>query len=319
MTTPTKPVEVVLYNPTWPQMFEEEAALIQQSLGENCLAVHHIGSTSVPGLAAKPIIDIVPVVRDIAQVDQTTEKMETLGYAAKGEFGMLFRRFFQKNMPQAAYNVHVFEEGNSEIDRHLKFRDWMRNHSEDRDAYAALKQTLAEKFSQNMLGYCSGKDAFVAAIDVKAGAKGLRIVEALTDREWAAAKSFRQREFFDKASIDDPYTWTFDHPDHVHLILYKGAAIVGYAHIQLWPESRAAIRIIVIDESVRNQGLGEHFLTQCERWLRTQGRISLHTESSPAAKRFYDKQGYTLIPFNDPDGYEGGPEDIPMGKRLVRQ
>ncbi len=317
MSIHSKPIEVVPYNPTWPQMFEEEATLIRQALGENCLAVHHIGSTSIPGLAAKPIIDIIPVVRDITQVDQTTEKIEALGYDAKGEFGMLFRRFFQKDTPQEAYNVHVFEEENPEIDRHLKFRDWMRTHPEDRDAYAALKQNLAEQFSHDRMGYCFGKDAFVASIDVKAGATGLRIVRALSDKEWTAVKTFRQREFFDKAGIEEPYAWTFNHPDHVHLVLYKGAAIVGYAHIQLWPENRAAIRIIVIDKAVRNQGLGGHFLTQCERWLGMQGYLSLHTEASPTAKRFYDKQNYERMPFNDPDGYEGVPEDIPMGKRLV--
>ena len=316
MTTRTKPIEVVPYDPAWPQVFETEAILITHALGENCLAVHHIGSTSVPGLAAKPIIDIVPAVRDITQVDQVAEKMKNLGYAVKGEHGMLFRRYFQKDTPQGSYNVHVFESENSEVVRHLKFRDWMRSHPEDRDAYAALKQNLAAQFPHDMMGYCFGKDAFVAAIDEKAGATGSRLVRALSHKEWTAAKAFRQREFFDKVSIEDPYAWPFDHPDHVHLIFYQDAGIVGYAHLQLWPENRAAIRIIVIDEAFRNQGLGEHFLTQCERWLWTQGIKSLHTESSPAAKRFYEKQNYELMPFNDPHGYEGGPEDIPMGKRL---
>src|SRR5436190_21363500 len=92
----TRKIEVVPYNPAWPQLFEEEAAKIKQALGENCIAVHHIGSTAVPGLSTKPILDMSPVVLDIMRVDQATPSMRSLGYEAKGEFGMLFRRFFTK-------------------------------------------------------------------------------------------------------------------------------------------------------------------------------------------------------------------------------
>src|SRR5580698_1970268 len=86
-------IEVVPYNPEWPQMFEAEAALIKKALGDNCIAIHHIGSTSIPGLSAKPIIDILPVVKDILKVD--AKPIEALGYQAKGENGMAFRRYFQ--------------------------------------------------------------------------------------------------------------------------------------------------------------------------------------------------------------------------------
>ena len=89
-------VEVVSYNPEWPLMFEIESSLIKQALGSNCLAVHHIGSTSIPGLNAKPIIDILPVVKNILDVDASTEAMEKLGYDVKGEYGIAFRRYFQK-------------------------------------------------------------------------------------------------------------------------------------------------------------------------------------------------------------------------------
>ncbi|CDZ81906.1 dephospho-CoA kinase/protein folding accessory domain-containing protein [Candidatus Rubidus massiliensis] len=87
-------VKVVSYDPKWPLMFEAEAALIKQALGSNCLAVHHIGSTSIPGLSAKPIIDILPVVKNILEVDASTEAMENLGYDVKGEYGIAFRRYF---------------------------------------------------------------------------------------------------------------------------------------------------------------------------------------------------------------------------------
>lgn len=116
--------------------------------------------------------------------------------------------------------------------------------------------------------------------------------------------------------MEDPYTWTFDHKDHVHLVLYKGTNIVGYAHIQFWPENRAALRIIVIDESLRGQGLGGQFLSLCERWLKQKGFTVLQTQASPKAYPFYLKYGYNEIPFNDPDGYESDPQDTDMGKVL---
>jgi GrpB-like predicted nucleotidyltransferase (UPF0157 family)/GNAT superfamily N-acetyltransferase len=312
----TEIVKVVPYDAEWPLMFEAEAKLIQHALGNNCIAIHHIGSTAVSGLNAKPIIDILPVVKDILQVDPAIPAMEKLGYESKGEYGILFRRYFQKSINNRTHNVHVFEQGNPDIERHLKFRDWMRTHSKDREAYGALKAELALKFPNDILRYCLGKDAFVADIDTKTGFDGLRMVQALTDREWEATRQLRQKYFFDRIPIDDPYTWTFNHPQHIHLVLYKVANIIGYAHIQLWPENRAALRIIVIDEPYRNKGIGSEFLKGCERWLSHQNISKLLVQSSPDAYKFYCNNGYIKMPFNDPDGHESDPRDIEVGKEL---
>jgi GrpB-like predicted nucleotidyltransferase (UPF0157 family) len=89
-------IEVVEYNPNWPELFETEAKRIKEALGNNCIEIHHIGSTSIPRLSAKPVIDILPVVRDIREVDKTNKAMESLGYEAKGENGIAFRRYFRK-------------------------------------------------------------------------------------------------------------------------------------------------------------------------------------------------------------------------------
>jgi len=86
----TRKIEVVEYDPSWPELFEVEAERIKQALGHNCIRIHHIGSTSIPGLSAKPVIDMLPVVRDIQEVDKATKAMESLGYEAKGEYGMAF-------------------------------------------------------------------------------------------------------------------------------------------------------------------------------------------------------------------------------------
>lgn len=119
-----------------------------------------------------------------------------------------------------------------------------------------------------------------------------------------------------KAGLSDPYTWTFTHDAHVHFVLYQGVEIIGYAHVQLWPKERAALRIIVIDEARRNHRYGSQFLTLCEKWLKNQGYQSLHIESSPDALKFYRNNGYIDMSFNDPDGYEGDARDTAVGKIL---
>lgn len=145
--------------------------------------------------------------------------------------------------------------------------------------------------------------------------------------EWQTAKTYRQKYFFDKVPVSDPYTWTFNHQDHQHFVLYNNAEIIGYAHIQLWPEHRAAIRIIVIDEKERRKGSGKWFIEKIEAGLKESGFNSLHAESSPSALGFYTTLGYTAMPFNDPacptkfeerrrNGYEGGAEDVAVGKIL---
>src|SRR4051812_13064440 len=103
----------------------------------------------------------------------------------------------------------------------------------------------------------------------------LLINNCSTDAEWASAKNFRQKYFFDPQNINDPYTWTFNHPQHKHFVLYQGTEIIGYAHIQLWSDARAAIRIIVIDEAKRNNNFGSQFLVLCESRLKTEGYKSI--------------------------------------------
>lgn len=99
-------------------------------------------------------------------------------------------------------------------------------------------------------------------------------------------------------------------------LFYKNSEIIGYVHLQLWPEERAALRIIVIDKRFRHLGFGTQFLQLCERWLRHRGYKKLLIQSSKEAYRFYSKHGYTEMPFNDPDGYETDPRDIGIGKLL---
>lgn len=127
---------------------------------------------------------------------------------------------------------------------------------------------------------------------------------------------FEISTFFEPQDLEDPYPWTFHHEEHAHLILYQGAEIMGYAHIQFWPNGRAAIRIIVVDENQRNQSLGSQFLALIGQWLKASGINSIHAESRESSLRFYLKNGYTAMPFDDPANHSSDSSDIPLGKVL---
>jgi GNAT superfamily N-acetyltransferase len=144
----------------------------------------------------------------------------------------------------------------------------------------------------------------------------IRLVKCVHDNEWDFTKKLRNKYFFDPLAIKDLYTWTFDHKEHAHFILYQDDTMTGYAHIQLWPDHRAALRIIVIDEPYKNHGLGSKFLNLCERWLNKKDIKSLHVEARPDTIQFYRKNDYIEMPFNDPRGEPPCVHDLAMGKML---
>jgi len=155
-------VRVVPHDPAWKGVFEREAAALRSALGDEVLAVHHIGSTSVPGLRAKPTIDVLIEVGEIGKLDPLEPEITEGGYEAWGEYGIPGRRFFTKDRgPDPLCNVHVFEAGSPEVERHLAFRDHLIQHPETARAYGDLKEDLAEKFPTDMEAYMDGKDSFI--------------------------------------------------------------------------------------------------------------------------------------------------------------
>jgi len=146
--------------------------------------------------------------------------------------------------------------------------------------------------------------------------KNLSVKRMTTSQEREVAIDLRQKYFFDRAQVRDPYLWTFDDQEHVHLVLYQGSDIVGYAHVQLWPDARAAIRIIVVDEKFRKKGLGKTLLIACEKMIRENGVRVLQAEAHPDSLLFYKSLGYFEMPFNDPAGELTHPNDIAVGKML---
>ncbi len=157
------------YNPIWAEMFESESEKIRWILGDNCVAIHHIGSTAVPNLAAKPIIDIMPIVKSLDAVDQVAAAFEEIGYEYLGEFGIPGRRYLRKGGDERTHQIHIFLNGDAKnIDRHIAFRDYMKTHDNERNEYAMLKMRLAQQFPYDIDGYCDGKEAFVKSREQKA-------------------------------------------------------------------------------------------------------------------------------------------------------
>lgn len=161
-------VEVKSFSERWSLDFEEEATVLQAIFGEKMIEIHHIGSTSVHSLSAKPIIDIMPVVKDISQVDRYDGKMAGIGYEAKGENGIAGRRYFQKGGDERTHHVHIYEDGSQEIYRHLAFRNFLRAHSEKAKAYGNLKEKLAQQFPYDIDSYINGKAELAAHIEREA-------------------------------------------------------------------------------------------------------------------------------------------------------
>jgi len=160
---------VANYDENWVHLFHEEADQIRQILKDELIDIHHIGSTAVPNLKAKPIIDIMPVVADIQIIDSFNAKMIEIGYEPLGELGIKGRRYFRKGGENRTHQVHMFQYDNTyEIERHLAVRDYLRSHAQDVIDYGNLKEQLAIQFPKDIEGYSDGKNDFVQSLERKA-------------------------------------------------------------------------------------------------------------------------------------------------------
>jgi GrpB-like predicted nucleotidyltransferase (UPF0157 family) len=159
----TGPIQIVDYNPDWSQLFEREAERIQAVLGDWILLLEHVGSTSVLGLAAKPIIDLLLVVDDSADEPSYVPALEAAGYVLRvRESDWYEHRMFKG--PDTDINLHVFSLGCLEIDRMLLFRNWLRSNASDRQLYECTKYELARlewKYTQN---YADAKTEIIEEI-----------------------------------------------------------------------------------------------------------------------------------------------------------
>jgi GrpB-like predicted nucleotidyltransferase (UPF0157 family) len=164
------PVYLAEYDPSWPVLFEREAARIRTVLGDRVRLLEHVGSTSVPGLAAKPIIDILLAVPDSSDETAYVPPMEAAGYVLRIREPEWFEHRLLKG-PDTLVNIHVFTTGSPEIARMLAFRDWLRSHDDERLLYERTKHELAARDWKYVQHYADAKSAVVEGIIGRALAK----------------------------------------------------------------------------------------------------------------------------------------------------
>ena len=162
-------IDVVEHDPGWKVQFEVEAAIWRRLIGHDVVAIHHVGSTAIPRICAKPIIDLLVVVRDIERVDEFNEELTSRGYIPRGEYGIPGRRFFIKGtQTHRTHHIHVYEAGSPEIARHVEFRDYLNAHPEEAQEYSRLKEALANAYRHNIEAYMAGKDEFIKEVQERA-------------------------------------------------------------------------------------------------------------------------------------------------------
>jgi GrpB-like predicted nucleotidyltransferase (UPF0157 family) len=173
------------YDPRWPEMFETERALIQAAIGEWAYAIEHVGSTAIPGIAAKPIIDVGVALERLTDALKCITPLVALGYECLGEFGIPERIYFRKvtDTPSPGqmttdkigrtHQIHMYQKDHHQFIWHIAFRNYLRAHEDARDEYESLKRKLAVAHAGNTEAYADAKSEFVQSILRRAGVPAL--------------------------------------------------------------------------------------------------------------------------------------------------
>lgn len=236
---------LVFHDDNWKNLYDAEVELIKKNQGENFVEIHHIGSTAIEKIYAKPSIDIALIVKDL----EKSKTLESKGYEYKGCLNIPFRYFFGKRSENLNVNLHVMEPGNPELEGFLIFRDYMNSHPEDRKKYSDLKLKMKELLSsprnQHYLNeYTLGKNEFITSILRKAGFKGfcMRLVSHYLE------KDYEQKTFKDFKE------------DDIRVIFYEGPEIIGYANAD---RKTKFVRFFEVSENE------DDFRKRFERYLET--------------------------------------------------
>jgi len=163
-----KQIEVVPHNPRWSTLFEEEKNALLELDIPTINQIHHIGSTAVDGLAAKPVIDILIEVDSLKSLDSSQAKFEAFGYEAMGEFGIERRRYYRKGKELRTHQIHAFLVSDPHIFRHLAFRDYLHENPDIMKEYEDLKLKVASQCDNDIDRYCDGKNDYIQMHEKKA-------------------------------------------------------------------------------------------------------------------------------------------------------
>ncbi len=168
-------VELVEHSPAWVSDGRIAAARIAEALGPTLVEIHHVGSTSIAGIRAKPIIDLLPVVTDLGSLDADAPRLRALGYRWRGEFGIAGRRYCTLDdavTGRRLVQLHAFAAGHPEIDRMLLFRDYLRSHPAEARAYEAEKERCRLLHPDDTMAYAEAKTAWISSCAERARRAG---------------------------------------------------------------------------------------------------------------------------------------------------
>ncbi|WP_141434425.1 GrpB family protein [Bacillus sp. 03113] len=160
-------VRLTDFSEDWSRMFQIEAQFLKTIFGDEIIRFEHFGSTSIQGMKAKPVIDMMCIVKDIEMVDLFNYKMDSLGYDAAGEWGITGRRLFRKGGENRTHHIHFYQIDNPQIERHLIFRDYLRSHPEEVAKYNHFKEELVQRFDHTS-EYSPAKKVFVKEMEQQA-------------------------------------------------------------------------------------------------------------------------------------------------------
>ncbi|MHA1565898.1 MAG: GrpB family protein [Alphaproteobacteria bacterium] len=164
-------IQLVPHDPAWAGKARQESGELGDALGRILVIVHHIGSTAIPGIRAKPVIDLMPVVANLSELDRLRDSMEALGYQWRGEYGLPGRRYCAKDDPATGrrlVQLHCYESGSEEIVRHLAFRDYLRAHTELARDYEREKLRCQALYPTSVGAYTDCKSAWITRVETKA-------------------------------------------------------------------------------------------------------------------------------------------------------
>ena len=168
-------VRLELHNPEWALMAAAEAGRLKAALGDELVTVHHMGSTSIPGIAAKPTVDLMPTVTAITTLDARRSEVEALGYLWRGEFGIPDRRYcVLEREGKRLFHAHFFVDGHENVLRQLLFRDYLRAHRAEALAYEAIKREAAAAHPWDSMAYNDHKSGWIRACQQRAEAWAAR-------------------------------------------------------------------------------------------------------------------------------------------------
>ena len=157
-------VTIVEYDPDWPSRFQELSIPVKNALGDLIVAIEHVGSTAVPGLAAKPIIDMDVVIPSLSDLPVAIARLAVLGYTHRGDLGIRGREAFQAHASKPKHHLYVCPKDGDELRRHRSFRDYLRAHPDGARSYEALKREAARRFPDDRIAYNEAKSHFVGEV-----------------------------------------------------------------------------------------------------------------------------------------------------------